>query len=490
MSDPSLAWRAAFTSLLTLLSVFAAPSTASAAADPDVLLGRPASDALLWGDTLVVLAPDHRGVSGLSLGGERRWHVALAPPDDEGPFALRALSGRDGRVAVVLGDRVVVVDPKTGGADEPRETGRFSATTRPGCELEQRAGACAVSCPCGFQLVACDTLAPIGPRWALPSASRDAADDPDSTRCSGRRGAVVGRAGDLLLASVPGPRAARTTFFVPYVLAAVDRGTGELRWTSEPLGKTWPTAGLTGVAPDGRSAWIGGAGGHVDVFDAQTGAVRWSADQKAPKTAEPQAVPVAGNEADGQPGLLVRAGERIQRRRIGDGRVVWTIHAPTERVVPSGWRGDVEVLRGDGFRLVDPANGAAVASIPLPGARGRRRVKSLESGWLVGGDGYVGRFDTAGRAVAERRVAGSDGFLLGDSAIALRGRDKLTVVDAESLLPIYELGGTSYTLVAVEGPLGRGVLAAVRHADRPFDKTDPESFGEVRIVRFRSVGGR
>ncbi|TNF25819.1 MAG: hypothetical protein EP329_22340 [Deltaproteobacteria bacterium] len=486
MNGRHLRWAAVAVGLAVAWS---APEPARAAADPDVLLGRPASDALLWRDTLLVLAPDHRGVVGLGPDGAPRWRVALAPPDDEGPFALVRLAGARPRVGAVIGDRVVVVDPATGEAGEPRETGRFAATSRPGCALEQRDGACAISCPCSFQLVSCEDLAPIGPRWALPGASRDPDDDPDSATCSGRRGALVGRVGDLLIASVPGPRKAKSTFFVPYAVVAVDRARGEVRWSSEALGRAWPTPELTGVAPDGASAWVGTADGRIAAFDPRNGDLRWSAEQQPGASAEAQAVYVPGDASDPASGLVVRAGERIQRRRLSDGHVVWTIHAPTERVLPRGWDGEVEVRRADAIRVVAPDNGAALASFALPKGSGRRQVFALERGWLVASSEGLRRIDEAGKEAARAKVAGTE-WAVGESAVVIRGRDNLTVVDGQSLLPIYGLGDASYGVLAVEGALGRGVMAVLRHADRPFDKSDPKSFDEVRIIRFRHVGGR
>jgi hypothetical protein len=43
-------------------------------------------------------------------------------------------------------------------------------------------------------------------------------------------------------------------------------------------------------------------------------------------------------------------------------------------------------------------------------------------------------------------------------------------------------------VIALEGALGRGVAAVFRYGDRAFDPADPESFGEVRVIRFRASG--
>ena len=446
-----------------------------AAPDGDVVLARPASAALGAGDLIVMASPDGRGVSAIDATGARRWH-AKTGASGASPFTSSLVGAPGARVAVVTRERVLLLDARTGATRGQRQVGPVSDEDAPGCVFEQRGAACALACPATFELVSCASLAPIGPQWTLAGGAS-------------RPGALLGAAGDLLLASVPGPRSPTGTFFVPYVVVALDAATGRTVWSSEALGKLWPAAHLSGVASDGRSAWVGTLDGHLDAFDPRTGAVAWSTTQQAPRGSEPQAEFVPGAGADPASGLLVRDGENVRRRRLTDGHVTWTIHAPGERVVSRDLAGPIDITRSGAVRVVDPESGAALASFRLP-ASGLRRLLRVGDGWLVSSPMGLARFDTTGHLKASVDLVGANDHVVGDGAIAVRARERLTVVDRHSLLPIYELTDAIYTVVALEGALGRGVMAVIRHADRPFDKNDPDSFGELRIIRFRSVGGR
>ena len=483
--------RLAISLALALVLGAASPSRA----DESLLLSRPAADAVPVGAGLAVLAPDLRGVSLLDRRGQRRWHRAL--PAGAPRAGRLALVGAGERVAVLRDDLALLVEGASGELRGAPVAGAFAAGAARGCALVERGGACAIDCPCAFQVVHCGTLAPLGPRFSLPELPGAAPSDddeaaPPEAACSGRRGVLVGRAGELVIASVPGPRDVRGSLFAAPQVVGLRAADGAVVWGSTALGAVRAEASLSGVAAGGRGGGVGALDGRVEAFDCATGAGRWSARGALPRGSEPQADRAAPAGA-GPEGLLVRVREGVERRRLADGRVVWRIDAPSERVVADGVGGAAWPVRlgaSEAVRVVDPASGATRASFTVAAgaAGGVRELAPAGEGWLVVAGRELVRHDRSGRAAARHTAGALTQWAVGESAVALRTREALTLVDAERLLPVFELGGASATLVGLEGALGRGIVAVMVHAGRAPDPADPDTLSELRLIRFRDGG--
>lgn len=485
---------------LAVVALLTVAASGSARADGSVILARPAVAGVVSGDLVVALGLDLRTVTAFDRQGARRWLVRV---EGEGGGAGADLSlhkggGRD-LVAVHLGARLTLLDPRDGSVVAAREVGPVATPATPGCALERHGGACAVRCPCSLALVACDDLAPLGAPFTSPrlatveSVVGDAGvaipgerDPARASRsgCGGREGALVGRAGDLIVATVPGATSRTAAIAAPPRVVGVHARSGEVRWSSEVLGRRWPAPGLVGVAADAGACWIGGLDGRLEVFDCQTGEARWSAKGLTHRGAAPQAdlVRAAGEE---RAALLVRDGEHVRLRWLDTGHVRWSVHAPTERVVAAGFDGRIHLGAAVDVRVVAPADGATVAFLPAPAGPPPRHVEPLDGGTLVVAAGAVSRAGSDGGERARRALAPLQALHVGDSALAAVGRGRVTVVDRDSLLPVHELTDGTYRVLGLDGGLGRGVIAVLRQDAA----SDAGGASEVRLIRYRGAGG-
>ncbi|HRE89818.1 MAG TPA: PQQ-binding-like beta-propeller repeat protein, partial [Myxococcota bacterium] len=323
---------------------------------PETVAIQPAQLALSLGEGVFAVSPDMRSVLGFSPAGARLWRVGLG--DQGGAKDLRPFGPK---LVAYAGQEALALDPQSG-----KVLGRRPLTLpdpdqpEAGCELAHRDGVCALRCACSFELVRCDTLESIGPKVTLPSLAP--VGDTAKARCPSYTGALLGRAGDALIASTP--IATDTPFFgVAEEALAVSAASGEVLWRSKGLGRLDPQ--LSGVTEDRASCFAGSRAGSVQVFDCQRATPRWRRDISIVKTIEPQVF--AAGEL-----LIVRDGKTLRGLALADGRERWALPL-AQRAVAWPSRGGASALWGgrpDTLVLIEatlgPSDRGHQTSLPLP----------------------------------------------------------------------------------------------------------------------------
>ena len=237
------------------------------------------------------------------------------------PFSL-GVRGRDA-VVTASGNRVVALESATG-----RERWRTDVTRVTHYEPALDGHTVLVSADDRFIAL---TRASGARRWEAPVGEHAA-------------GAVLTRVGSEPIALVTTERG---------VVAALDGGTGQARWSVQLPGDIWaaPAAGAAETDAVGAVLWTGAAGetvNHLRVFDLATGAVRWESVVEAGAT--------AAVIHDGLVGLGEGNGNfaaRVVARDVASGAERWSVPAPAsfESGVTPGAGGD-DVVVSDHFGTI------------------------------------------------------------------------------------------------------------------------------------------
>jgi len=230
------------------------------------------------------------------------------------PFSL-GVRGRDA-VVTASGNRVVALESATG-----RERWRTDVTRVTHYEPALDGHTVLVSADDRFIAL---TRASGARRWEAPVGEHAA-------------GAVLTRVGSEPIALVTTERG---------VVAALDGGTGQARWSVQLPGDIWaaPAAGPAETDAVGAVLWTGAAGetvNHLRVFDVATGAVRWESGVEAGATA---AVIHDGLVVLGEGNGNFAA--RVVARDLASGAERWSVPVPASfesGVTPGAASGDVVV---------------------------------------------------------------------------------------------------------------------------------------------------
>ncbi len=439
----------------------------------------PAGDSVLVGETVAAFAPDFGAVVGLDpKTGARRWRVKLSSP--VGAQELRELAGN---LLVLAGDTATLIAPTDGRVIATRKVGMFATVGARGCAF-QTAGtgarvACGVRCSCRFTALSCATLKPLAETSKLSRIEVRRFDGGGyTTECPGVPGETLtgGETQIYALATAPEGKG-KDAFFPKLQHTAWQAGKQPTRWTTDKLSAVRASATYSGS--QAGHCWLGGHDGSLVVVDCSSGDVLWRTKLKVSGRGSAQVEPTAR-------GLIVGDGDMVKLLRFADGRAAWAIHAPDAYVLADStvaWHGALSGSRA--LRLVSLEDGKTVAVFPAGEAAD---VYITADDVVVTSKSSVRRYDRAGAKLAAfdfedgRRVQRTH---LGESAIALRTAFHMVLLHRQSLLPLREESG-SFTLVGLDGGLGRGRVALMKHAERAFDRADPETYSELLLGTVRA----
>lgn len=439
-----------------------------------VLAIHPAQGAVHIASRVAAFAPDMRSVLGFSLRGERLWRV---PSGDHG--GARDLRVFGPNIVAYTGKEALTIAPENGQVLGRRDLVLPDPSTpTEGCELVHRgegdASICALRCACSFELIRCDTLVTVGKTVTLTPLTP--VGEGAQTRCPAYSGGLVGRSGDVLVASLP--IASDTPFFgVAEEIAGVSLTSGDVLWRSRELGRF--DAELSGVASDGRTCFVGSRAGTIQVFDCQRATLRWRRNISIVKTIEPQVLPYPD-------GLIVRDGKKLLALALGDGTPRWTKELANRTVAwpMSGGPRATWSSRPDTLALVAPHNGEVVASLPLPvGVVGPPLHN--DDLWVVRGKTEIGVFDRHGLPLLTLPTRAGVTPLASEGAL---------LVATPERLELYRLTDTFSARARFEGQLAKAQPIALDEPNktivlwRPgrsgWDPSDPETFGELHFLAF------
>jgi outer membrane protein assembly factor BamB len=265
----------AWASLLMLLVPYqAAPATKPDKPEPVKKIRRiPAWDVTVIGKRILVLEKDFLHVSAWHLqSGKRLWKRRFQKKAN-GTHRLYAT----GKVLFVYaGNKLFSLDPRNGKTHAVFEVPfHVSPQNRAGCYLDISPGVCALSCDCLFQFLSCLDGAVLGPRYSMSYTCMHDHDGEGSAGCFGPQGRVLGRTGELWLATVEDTKSdERTGFAGPQMAVAVNPQSGQEVWRTKGLGLSYWNMIASGISPDNRFCWLGDLQ-NLAVFECQTGKILW-----------------------------------------------------------------------------------------------------------------------------------------------------------------------------------------------------------------------
>jgi len=317
-------------------------------------------------------------VTATSTGGATLWAADLTPSADRaGDASGGGLAYADGRLYATTGfGELVAMDAATGAVVWRQQ---FDAAV---------GGAPAVSAGHVF-VVARDASA-----WAMRASDGKVAwTIPGAPAAAG----VMG---------VSAPASDGTTAVFPFAggqMTAADVATGEGRWTSfvagSRLGRAFASvADLTGdPVIAGGTVYAGSAAGRLAAVDLATGQRLWAADEGAVSP-----VAVAGGAV-----FLVSDEARLMRLDAATGKTVWAVDLPYYEPTRKDKRrrdifvnygpvlagGRLVVASSDGtIRSFDPASGAQLAQVDLPGGAASAPVVAGGTLYVVSRGGQLHAF--------------------------------------------------------------------------------------------------
>lgn len=432
----------------------------------------PAMVAIEAGPVVVYMPPDLRSVLAVDADGKRRWRVPIGDQggirdlDRLGPHVV-AYAGTEALLLAadsgkILGRRPNVVLGTPGGAR--------------GCRVREEEGACAIDCECRFEVVSCDDLHALGAPALLPSFEEEV-DGQRESHCPIFSGALVGRAGELVITRFPSATD-KPFFAVPEVTLARDAHSGREVWRSSALG--FFDAALSGVGRDGV-CYAGERAGSVVVFDCQRGSVLWRRAATG-RGAEPQ---VEASER----GLFVRDGTRATLLGWRDGQPLWEVSVPVDRLVllePQAPDTGVDRRFGKavgGARWLSLADGRTLGDVAfLPGAD--RWPRRGPAGWVGLAGARLEAWDPSGKSLGGFGTSASFAdFVIGDGArVAAWDRHAVTLADLGADRPLATLDGPA-RVIAFDGAFGHGRVALLIDGKGPWKADDAATFGELRLYR-------
>lgn len=433
-----------------LLAVFASPPGWSTVAE------FPAAQAVAHQDAIVTIAPDLLHIAAFTMTGAPGWRARYHTV----PRGIQALQVRLGALLLFAGDKATRVDMKTGEAGAWSSVPAIGNPSAPGCWLNEAQGALGYMCPCSFQFARA-TGARVGDRFDFFRECRSPFDrGPPKCGCWGSSGTLIGRAGDLLIASVPtlqppGQRARRVVW--SQTLVAVSAKTGREVWRRlSPSGEPATYLNGVGVLPSGRGFWIADSRGQLAVFEAKSGRLRWQTPPSTKTEGASQNVwiaPLGGGS------IFVATHETATALSTQTGKVLWQTSKGEDAVLPLAALdrpGGVQLRGTSQLRLLDDRTGAVVTTmlfIDMPA-----RIERATNGelWMVSGT-QLKRYTAAGRLLSQAAVAANSSLIRGETRVIAQTGDALQIFDARTLAPLGTLAGR-YEVVQLEGPAGPGRL--------------------------------
>ncbi len=482
---------------LLLALVFACGISAHAKPKPEALSTlaiQPAQQAVSVGEIVAAWSPDLRSVLGFDLAGKRLWRL---PTGDQG--GIRDLGVHGDKVLAYAGTEALVIEPKSGKVLGRRANvallGTGDASTD-WCRIENRDGVCAKRCACSFELVDCDTLTTVGPSVQLSRFEELDQDGARTTHCPLFSGALLGRAGDALIASFPIKN--DTPFFgVPEETIAVSSSTGDVLWRSADFGRFEPE--LSGVASDGKTCFVGSLGGSLIVFDCQRASPRWRRTISIIKGIETQ-IGALPPTPSGPRALLVRDGRKALALDLASGSVLWSNDLSPKAVAltdppPTGSDLHRFVLTRDRkvetATLYESATGKVIAELPMPVGTRTFPVRTAW-GWFALGESELVAFGPAGATLMNRGLARTHTPISAGAHLLFVSDQKFDIVQV-----VPGNAATSFPSTTVSGQLGRArpitlveqsdglAVVLLREGKSAWDASDPETFGELHFMRLR-----
>ena len=435
------------------------------------LYQQPAWQARVVGDTIVIVEEGFTHLRGIDRNGKTRWRTQYQPA----PRGMQELFAPAGVALMYAGERLVGVNPQSGAiqADTkvPFLTGSFGRDADTGCWLNHSNGACSVSCACSFQLVSCKDGSSIGPHYDFNRICREERGLHSNSRssscgCWGHDGTLVGRSGDVLVASLNGLRATATAAPVrPRIAVGVDARSGAEVWQHEVATEPASYVNGAGVSASGRTCWLGDAMGALTAIDCQSGKLLWhvqSQNASPPHMPESWVAAVAA-----PPGIFhfSREGATLYDERSGT--PLWTrsttglAFAVPRGALPKG----ASVSRDAGeFLVLDPSTGQTTAKFTLE-SKGATVFDAGRGQYLIQRGRAVRLHDRYGGLLAQATLPCDGTIELGDQLLVVTSTEMLAVLDLRTLALRGSFAGW-FAAVAVEKELGARRLLIERYGDR------------------------
>ncbi|MGZ3416249.1 MAG: outer membrane protein assembly factor BamB family protein [Polyangiales bacterium] len=316
------------------------------------LLARvPAYDAAAAHGRVFALATDRASVSAFDFAtGAKSWTQSLT---GELPTKMVASFGPSKRL-VLYGQGAIFAIDSASGAIVKESEGAYSEP-----RIEEENGACLTSDRCSVQMLDCDDAHPYGPRLSIAVTHLyKKIGEPHDNVCWGPL-LVLGRAKNVVVAVTDGRTWDKQE--AP-ITVAIDTTSGKTAWESRAHGCQRCASEASGVASDGSTCFISDVDGKLDVFACATGqslfAKKLELGSERPE--------IFATWADG---VFVSA-KRASLFDAKTGAARWTIDLPADGIaLPLGTKLDLPKFSTWGAHtvlLVDPKSGKEIVRFAQP----------------------------------------------------------------------------------------------------------------------------
>lgn len=390
----------------------------------------------------LALDPDFLHLSGWTKAGKRAWRTRYQSKAQ----GVQAVLVRAGQALLVSHDITRTVDVRTGKLGPTRATPAMGTVQRPGCWLNEADGALAFNCPCSMQFAKRDGRR-LGPRYDFYRiCRRPFGGGPGKCGCWGEHGDLIGRAGDLMLASVEAPqpeghRGKRSVW--SQMLVAVSAKTGREIWRQpSPFTPAAFVNGL-GLVADKTHFWLADSTGQLAIGDVQTG----------------QVSPIASQIAQHDTVHVARLGSGVfhyangsARRLTVAGKVQWHVAAPAHVALAVGaLHTPISLNNATVVRLLRDTDGGELARFKA--GKGTRVFRDQHDRIWAAHGGQSRCFGLDGAQCGVIAIPDGSKLLMGETIMVAAGAEHLRVWDSRTHQPLARLPG-QHTVVQLEGELG------------------------------------
>lgn len=429
-----------------------------------VVLEARAWDTLAVPGHVVTVEPDllHLAARDAATGAEK-WRVQVQQRAE----GWHTLFGLDDQAVLLAGQHRIHVDLATGAVRGTRR-GFFHGVDK-GCSLELTSGdrtahwstwipsvpagtACAQSCGCSLSVFDCSGATDRAAAFHSQTTHLyRSLREPHDTVCF-KEPALLARGDRHLVVRVEDDKHNQ-------IVAGLDATTFDRAWTRRDLGELLETAG---VDPSGRLCWLGDDARLV-AFACATGATRWQLrlgdGVGARLEARWQTAHLLVQHRDMKRTHVElrddRAARRWQRTLPAD-RYAVLPGEPLDRYYVGG--ADIQAIA-----ILDPATGATLGEIPVPGDE---LLLTVPGGYLRVAGGAHQEFDTRGKPTRAATRADVDPVVhVATSHVVTVRAEQLRVLHRATLAPALTLPGR-WALREATAALGPDVLVLQEHRDR------------------------
>ena len=423
-----------------------------------ILAEMPAWDRVAVAGTLVVVDEDFLTISAVAASsGSAAWRATMQT-EARGRQTLHA----NGTTVIAwLGDKRHVLEASSGKSlTVAPAPWNGTAWSDGGCGLDVEGGACAARCQCSFQVIDCLDGKPLGKWFKHQYIERIDHNHNRSAGCWGMGSSLLGRVGDVVLASVEDHDGKTRS---PQVTVAIDVHTGKEVWRREH-----DTRFVAGATPDHATCWFSDLAGATYVADCARGATLWRIDPPptTPRRLKPSLV--------GTDRLFVLSDTRATMHALRTGKPLWTVALPVGTLAwPSGVVPEFEPTSKPitGVAILDPSTGKPRIRVSVPNATSV--VSDRAGGFYLVNDQLV-HHDANGAVVGRTKIARDAGLQIGDELVLVRTTTESIFLERGDLRELGRIRGEVMT-VSLEGTLGARRAALFRY--------DGKTVGQVTLVK-------